>query len=82
MCRDKLKVKTVQCGYADCPNTSGITVRKPRNYHMNKKRRNHSAAESINIWMNFYNQERTLQSLDSLTSDEVHFQKAVTELAA
>ena len=38
--------------------------------------------ESIRTWINFYNQERTHQSLDRQTPDEVYFQKAVKELAA
>ena len=39
------------------------------------------ARESINTWMNFYSSERTHQSLDRQTPDEVYFQQSVRKLA-
>jgi len=39
------------------------------------------ARESIKIWMDFYSSERTHQSLDRQTPDEVYFQQSVRKLA-
>ena len=40
------------------------------------------ARERIGIWIKFYNTERTLQSLDRLTPDQVYLQLQPEELAA
>ncbi|MCH8011772.1 MAG: transposase [Candidatus Marinimicrobia bacterium] len=40
------------------------------------------ARASIKTWMNFYNYERTYQSLDRITPDEVYSQTADRNLAA
>lgn len=38
--------------------------------------------KSLNVWLNWYNQERSHQSLNDLTPDEVYYQTYVIPQAA